>query len=141
MRRPRIAPILSFPLALAGVALGQDPNFVQPAYPMAGGVLGITARAYLVDLDRDGRLDYVMVGQSQVRTLLGTGSARFTSGEVHSFAAAEVHASAWGDWDGDGLEDLLFEKLHASGSGLTFERMLGDGAGHLVPASQIGRAT
>lgn len=104
--------------------LGRFPQFVNLlTHPSAGGF-------DLADLDGDGAAEIVgPAGQGWIALTASNGQGGWD--DLHVGRSIASRPIAAGDFDGDGIEDLLLDM----GSRLEFAR--GDGQGQLVPALQI----
>ncbi len=69
------------------------------------------------DWDSDGDLDLLVCGFGSVMAYLGDGAGGFEAGQQVVTAPNNTHTPEWGDLNGDGLEDLLFDTAN-SGPGI-----------------------
>jgi FG-GAP-like repeat len=94
------------------------------AYGPSGGLIS-SVSAVTADFNRDGNFDLAVVENGQLRTWLGNGKGGFTSGPSQGVNGANI---ALGDFDGDGVADLLvYRDVAAISSAYVY---YGDGKGN-----------
>jgi hypothetical protein len=94
------------------------------SYGPAGGAIGGVS-ATVADFNRDGNLDLAVIENGRLHAWLGDGKGGFSSGPSQSVNGANLEL---GDFDGDGIADLLVYRDTASVS--TAYVYYGDGTGN-----------
>lgn len=91
--------------------------------PSGGNISSVSAVA--ADFNRDGNFDLAVVENGRLHTWLGNGKGGFTSGPSQSVNGTKI---ALGDFDGDGIADLLvFHDVAAISTAYVY---YGDGTGN-----------
>jgi hypothetical protein len=98
------------------------------------------------DFNKDGVLDLAVttsgpnVGDNAVIILLGSGSGKFTAGKSYAIIFPFPSAVAVGDFNGDGIPDIVVGHSIQGGNGGSVTELLGDGAGGFStgPESNVG---
>ena len=75
------------------------------------------------DWDGDGDVDLLICGLGTVMTFVNDGNGGFETGQAVVTAPNNTHSPQWGDLDGDGREDLLFDTAN-TGSGVMTGQIL-----------------
>jgi subtilisin family serine protease len=87
------------------------------------------------DFNGDGKLDFVMVGFSEIDTFLGNGDGTFTVGPTIPFATFPPNKVYVADLNGDGKLDLLVPVADGAPSALV--EFLGNGDGSFAPGKTV----
>lgn len=94
------------------------------AYGPSGGAIG-NAAATVADFNRDGNLDLAVIENGQLHTWFGDGKGGFASGPSQSVNGLNLEL---GDFDGDGIADLLvYQDVAAISTAYVY---YGDGTGN-----------
>lgn len=116
--------------ALEGCMPLRVPAFAPPIVNFAAGVAPFAL--FTADANGDGRLDALAVDEEGVTTWFGDGQGRFAAGPRIAVDLRIIAAEA-GDWDGDGLPDLLLAtRQDEDWSNPMMHALLGTGNGELV---------